>query len=123
ECSLQHRECSLIAEALDRRDLTALRLDGEQDARERRAAVQEHRAGSAGALLAGDLRARQTDLLAQELRQGRPFRNRRALLAPVQLERHLAHASTVSACAALSSRNTRPRPTRSGGAPGTSVAA
>ena len=123
ERALQRRQRALVAEALDRRDLAAIGLGGEQDAREHRAPVDEHRAGAAGALGAGDLRAREAGLVAQHLRERRALGSACAPLAPVERERDLAHASTVSAWAWLSSRHTRPRPTRSGGAPGTSVSA
>ena len=96
ERPLQRRQRALVAEALDRRRRRALGLRGEQDAREHRAPVDEHGAGAAGALGAGDLRAREADLVAQHLGERRALGRARPPLAPVQLSVTSLIASTVS---------------------------
>src|SRR6185437_4510070 len=61
----------VLAEPLDRRHLAVDRVR-ERDAREPRHAVDLHGAGTAVALVAGDLRPGQAELLPQNLREARP---------------------------------------------------
>jgi hypothetical protein len=49
------------AHALDRLDLVAVRLDAEQQAAAHRLAVEEHRAHTADAVFAGEMRAGQAE--------------------------------------------------------------
>ena len=56
-------------QALDRAQLAAVDLDGEHQARAHRDAVELDRAGAADPVLAADVRARQAELVAQEVAQ------------------------------------------------------
>ena len=56
-----------LREALDRRDLVAISLDGEHQARAHRLAVDEHGACAAHAVLASEVGAVEFGVLAQEV--------------------------------------------------------
>ena len=71
ERGLDGREPLRRAEALDRRDLRAVDRGERQQARAPGLAVDEHRARAAAALLAAGLRARDPELLAQDVQQRR----------------------------------------------------
>ena len=80
ERGLHRRERLGLAEALERRDRRAVdRRDGRQ-ARAARLAVDEHGARAAAALLAAGLRARDLELLAQDVQQRRERRARDLVL-------------------------------------------
>ena len=65
---LLHRmELAVRCEPLDRRDLEAVRLNGEHRARLHGLAVDEHRAGAARRRVAADLRPGQAETLAQDI--------------------------------------------------------
>src|SRR2546426_4028189 len=66
---LERMELAGLREPLDRHDLRAVRLNGEHDARARRLAVEHDRAGAADAVLAADVRAREPEILAQEVHE------------------------------------------------------
>ena len=58
-------------EALDRRDLVRHRpATANMQARARRRAVEQHRAGAADAVLAAEMSAGQTELMTQKIGQG-----------------------------------------------------
>ena len=59
----------MVAQAFDRCHLTAVDRVHERDARQRRHAVQEHRARPAMAFAAGDLRPGQAEILTEHLRE------------------------------------------------------
>jgi hypothetical protein len=59
----------VVADALDRRHLVALRADGEHQARAHRLPVDEHGARPAHAVLAADVGAGEAEVVAQEVRQ------------------------------------------------------
>src|SRR5262249_49123963 len=65
----QHSRYSIAREALDRLDLTLVAGDGEYQARARRLAVDEDRAGAADAVLAAEMRAGEIAALAQKIRE------------------------------------------------------
>ena len=68
ERPLQRRQLAVLAgEALDGRDLGAVGLDREQHAALHRLAVEEDRAGAAVAGVAADVRARQVEVVADEV--------------------------------------------------------
>jgi hypothetical protein len=58
--------------AIDRGDGAPVGLDGQHEAGPDRFSVQEDRAGAAHPVLAADVRAREIEVLAQEVRQRRP---------------------------------------------------
>ena len=59
-------------QALDRADVGAVRLDGQDDAGADAGAVQQHRAGAADAMLAADVGAGQAKVLAEEVDEKPP---------------------------------------------------
>ena len=69
---LQRRQRRLAREGLDRLDLGAVRLDGEQAARAHRDAVEPDGAGAADAVLAADVRAGQPEAVAEEVGEQEP---------------------------------------------------
>ena len=80
ERRLHRRQRLGLAEALERRDLGAVdRRDGGQ-ARAARLAVDEHRARAAAALLAAGLRARDVELVPEDVQERRERRARDVLL-------------------------------------------
>ncbi len=122
ERALQRRERALVAEALDRRHRRSPRPAAasrmhESTARPSTSTVQAPQVPSAHAILVPVSPTCSRSSSASVAPSG----TRAAPCAAVERERDLAHASTVSAWAWLSRRQTRPRPARSGGAPGTSV--
>ena len=91
ERPLHGMQLSVGREPLDRRHLTALRLQREQRAALDRAAVDENGAGAALARVAADVRARQPQAVAQRVDEQRaPLDLERTLLA-VDGERELRH--------------------------------
>src|ERR671924_1923432 len=72
ESLLHPVQAPLLAEALDGHDFVPVRLGGEDEARAHELPVQEDGARPALALLAGVLRARQAELLAQREEQALP---------------------------------------------------
>jgi hypothetical protein len=71
EGPLQARGLAVRGQALDGGDLAVLDVVGERHAARARDAVDEHRAGPAGAAVADQLAAGGVDRVAQELEQGR----------------------------------------------------
>ena len=69
EGALQRIELVAVRQALDGADLFAVRLYREHQARAHRLAVDEHRAGAADAVLAADMRAGLTAILANRVGQ------------------------------------------------------
>ena len=67
--ALKRVKAAVARKALDRSDRATVRLDREHEARPHRFTVELDRAGAADALLAADLRARQTGRVADEVRQ------------------------------------------------------
>ena len=57
----------VVSEPFDRRDFSITRLDGQDETRPHGFAVEQHRAGAAHAVLAAEMRAREAELLAEEL--------------------------------------------------------
>src|SRR5262245_58986198 len=66
---LQRVEPTIAHEPLDRGDPRAVGLDREHDARARGLTVEQNGARAADAMLAADVRARQSEVLAQEVHQ------------------------------------------------------
>ena len=66
---LQRMQHAVLHQALDRRDLGAVGLHREHQARAGRLAVDQHRARPADAVLAADVRAGEPQVLAQEVDQ------------------------------------------------------
>ena len=94
----------MVAQPLDRRHLGALDRVRERDARERRRAVDEHRAGAAMPFAAGDLRPGQRQLVAQRLGERRA--DGRVHLVDVVVDRSAqAPVVTASMSARWISRN------------------
>ena len=77
---LQRAQLLRRAEALDGRDLVALGVGGEHQAGLDRLAVEEHRAGAAGAAVADLLGAGEVEVVAQRVEQRHP-----------RLDGHLPH--------------------------------
>src|SRR5438094_9257532 len=69
-----------VLQPLDRRDVVSIHLDGEHQAGAHRLAVQQHRTGAAHAVLASNVGAGETQLVAQEVGEEQP-RLHRALVA------------------------------------------
>ena len=67
EAFLQRVQLAVLGQTLDRGDLGAVGLDGEDRAGLDAAAVDQHRARAALARVAADVRAGQQQLLAQEV--------------------------------------------------------
>ena len=66
---LERVELAVLHEALDRQDLRAVGLDGEHDAGARGLAIEQDRARAADPVLAADVRAREAEVLAQEVHE------------------------------------------------------
>src|SRR5439155_16992384 len=66
---LQRVELAVAHQALDRAELGAVGLDGEHDARARGLAVEHDRARAADPVLAADVRAGESEILADEVDQ------------------------------------------------------
>src|SRR5438067_9957627 len=96
----------VLSEALHRHHFVSLRLHGEDEARTDEPPVEEHRAGTALALLAGILGARKPEPLAQCEQETLSFPDIRLARLAVDVERnpHARHRSrarlvrTRSAC-------------------------
>ena len=67
EGRLQRMERAVLHQALDGRDLGAVGLHRQHQARARGLAVHQHRAGAADAVLAADVRAGEREVLPQEV--------------------------------------------------------
>jgi hypothetical protein len=72
EAFLERVEFAVLRKPLDRDDRGAVGLNREQGARLGASAVDEDRAGAALAGVAADVRARQIELLAQEVHEQQP---------------------------------------------------
>src|SRR5260221_6933417 len=83
ERGLHGREALGLAEAFERRDRRAVDRRNRRETRTPRLAVDENGARAAAALLAAGLRARDLELLAQDVQQWRERRTRDVVLAPV----------------------------------------
>jgi hypothetical protein len=70
------QRCVRRRQSLDGRDLVALGLNREHQARSHRRAIEKDGAAAADAVLAPDVRARETEVVAQVVRQ-KPARIRR----------------------------------------------
>ena len=90
---LQRRQRALTRDRLDRLDLAAVDLHGEQAAAAHRDAVDEHRAGAADAVLAADVGAGQPQVMAEEIRQQEPRLDGLLHCAPVDRRFELDHAA------------------------------
>src|SRR5581483_11106501 len=95
ERGLHDREALRRAEPLDGRDLGAVDRRDRQQARAARLAGDEHRAGAAAALLAAGLRARDPELLAQDVEQRREPGALDLVLDAVDGESHLSLPTTA----------------------------
>ena len=69
---LQNRQLAVGRKALDRRHLAVVRLHRKHQARARRVAVDQHRAGAAHAVLAAEMRAGEVEFVAQEIGERQP---------------------------------------------------
>ena len=69
---LQRRQLAVAGEALDGLELGSVDLDGEEQARADRDAVEAHGAGAADAVLAPDVRARQAERVPEEVGEQQP---------------------------------------------------
>ena len=98
------------ASALDRLDARAVHLRREHEARANGGAVDPDRAGAADAVLAADMRAPQSQLMAQEVRQQQPRLHQLAAEPAVDLDRDRDHgASNAFRQARPTARSTRTR--------------
>ena len=77
-----------VGEPLHGTDLAALRLHGEQQARAHRLAVGQHGASAADAVLAPEVGAGQTAVLAQSIGQGLARLDGDAVLVAVDPQHH-----------------------------------
>src|SRR2546423_6452258 len=85
------RVARAVSRALHGPALGAVRRDGKQNAEAHRLAVQQHRTGAAHAVLAPDVRAGETQLVAQEVGEEQP-RLHRTLVARAVDGDHQRHA-------------------------------
>src|SRR5258708_5074053 len=77
---LQRMQCLRVdRDALDGHDLVAVGLHREHQARPRRIAVEQNRAGAAHAVLAAEMGAGEAELMAQKIRKRHPHRHGRLL--------------------------------------------
>ena len=96
---LQRREFAVAGQALDRCELSAIRLDGEHRAGFDRSAVDEYRAGTALAGVAADMRAGQTQVLAQEIHEQIARLDVARVVGPVHVHAHgypVSHSPSLS---------------------------
>ena len=94
---LQRREARRARERLHGRDGRPVGLHGEQAAAAHRDAVEEHRARAADAVLAADVRPRQTEPVAKEVGQQQTRLDRLSHRAPVDRELDLDHRARSTA--------------------------
>src|SRR5262249_57395682 len=87
EGALERMQGVTLGETLDRRDLRAILHDRQREARKHAAAVDEHRAGPALAVIAAFLGSRQVELVAQCVEQGGPRCDRQPALLAVHMQR------------------------------------
>src|SRR5262245_30513543 len=108
---LERMQALAVGEPLDRRQLGAVHLDGEQQAAPHGLAAEQDRAGSADAVLAADVGAREIEAVAQEVREARPRLDGALprLTVDTQADRPRRHAGSLA------------RPTASASARATSV--
>ena len=93
EAFLQRVELAVLGQTLDRGDLGAVGLDGEDGARLDAPPVDEHRAGAALAGVAADVCAGQVELLAQEVHEEQARLHLRLAHLAVDRHRDLGHVS------------------------------
>src|SRR5688572_28027154 len=112
EGALENAQAAGGREPLDRGDLGALELGRQEQAAPGGAAVHEDRAGAAHAVLAADVRAREPEILAEEVGERAASRDAGRHVPPVDAEAHrdLVHAaSRPTASRTASSASTRTR--------------
>src|ERR671930_2438621 len=85
---LERMQLAALRQALDRRDLAAVRLDGQHGAGLHGVPVEVDRAGSAHRRVAADLRAGQPDVVAEEIDEQRPRLDLRLVPDAVDGERN-----------------------------------
>src|SRR5687768_15153567 len=107
ERSLKRRECAVAGEALDRDELGAVDLRGEEEARAHGDPVEPHRACPADAVLAADVRAGESDAVADEVGQQQPRLDVLAVAATVDGDVDRDHAACSLARATTRSTRTR----------------
>ena len=90
----------MLAQPFDRRHLALDRVR-ERDARESRHAVDLDGAGAAVSLVARDLRSRQPELVAQDVREARPDGRVEHVLAAVHGQAQLAHVEVTATVSAI----------------------
>ena len=88
ERRLQRVQRARRAEPFDGGDLAALVLHGQREAAVDALAVDQHRAGAAGALVAALLGAEQVQLLAQQIEQRGAHVHRDLQVAAIDVEAH-----------------------------------
>src|SRR5207248_4104622 len=94
ESLLDGMELAGLGDALDGGDLPALELHGEERAALDGLAVDEHRARSALARVAADVRARQTQHIAQEMHEEEPWLDLASEVGPVDVDADGAHGAS-----------------------------
>src|SRR5439155_20898106 len=87
-------QVAVAGEALDRRDLEAVGLDSQHGARLDRLAFEQHRARAARGRVAADVRARQAELLSQEVDEQLPRLDLRLPSLPVDGHSDALHATS-----------------------------
>src|SRR5919198_26971 len=85
---LQRMQLAVLRQALDRRDLAAVGLDGEHGARLHREPVDVDRAGAADGRVAADLRSGEPEVVAEEVDEQRPRLDLRLVPDAVDGERN-----------------------------------
>ena len=112
---LQRVELIAFRQSLDRRELAAVRLRGQQGARLHRLSVQEHRAGAAAGRVASDVGAGEPEGLAEEVHEERAGLDLGLTHRPVDGDGDGRHGGLLLQSCCLggrpSSRSVDPRPT------------
>ena len=88
---LQRVQDFALGQALNGRDFFALGHHGQREAAVHAAAVDQHRAGAALAVVAAFLRARQVEVFAQRVEQRHPRLGLNGAHGAVHFQAHLAH--------------------------------
>ena len=102
EGPLKRVQLPVRRQALDGSDLRAVGLDGEEQARAHRHAVEDHGAGATDAVLAAHVRAREVQRVAEEVRQQEAgLRHGLAVAAPVHGQLDLRRLGCAEARAAV----------------------
>src|SRR3954471_9338829 len=96
ERALHRVQLAVRRETLDRRDLVAVRLDGEQRARLHRLAVEMDGASTAGRRVAADVRAGEVQLLAQRVDEELPGLDLELSANAVDGDRDVSHCEPFS---------------------------